>query len=136
MIRFNDCKPGDLVVAEYEGKEWEGEIVEVNREDKEVCVRTEVQEFWFDPAHLRGIPLNDRQLSLLGFEKQVNGNDAPVKYCKGAFRIMLPRAESFDEFEMWYREDRRHIAKPIYVHELQNHYRDMTKVELNANVAH
>jgi hypothetical protein len=133
MIRFNELKPGDLVIAEFEGKEWEGEVTELNREDKEVCIRTEVQDFWFDPSHLKGIPLNDRQLTRLGFEKQANG-DGPVKYLKGAFRILLTEQDKFDEFEMWYREDRRHIMQPIYVHELQNHYRQMTKVELSPAV--
>ncbi len=135
MIRFNDLKPGDLVIAEYEGKEWEGEVVELNREDKEVCIRTEVQDFWFNTPDLKGIPLTDRQLARLGFEKQANGT-GPVKYLKGAFRILLSDADKFDEFEMWYREDRRHIMKPIYVHELQNHYRDMTKVELTPAGGH
>src|SRR5690349_17681564 len=114
MIRFNDLKQGDLVLAEFEDKEWEGEVTELNREDREVCVRTEVQDFWFDPAHLRGIPLSDRQLARLGFEKQADGTGA-VKYLKGAFRILLPGAERFDNFEMWYREDRRHITQPIFV---------------------
>jgi hypothetical protein len=136
MIRFNDLKPGDLVLAEFDKKEWEGEITELNREDKEVCVRTDVQDFWFVPAQLRGIPLDDRQLSRLGFDKQSDGNGGPVKYLKGAFRIMLLGPDRFNEFEMWYREDRRHITQPIYVHELQNHYRDMTKVELSPNGGH
>ena len=131
MIRFNDLKQGDLVLAEFEDKEWEGEVTELNREDREVCVRTDVQDFWFDPAHLKGIPLTDRQLVRLGFEKQTDGASGPVKYMKGAFRLMTPAPDRFDNFEMWYREDRRHITQPIFVHELQNHYRDMTKVELS-----
>ena len=131
MIRFNDLKQGDLVLAEFEDKAWEGEITELNREDREVCVQTDVQEFWFDPAHLQGIPLTDRQLVRLGFEKQPDENGGPVKYLKGAFRILLPGPDRFDNFEMWYREDRRHIVQPIFVHELQNHYRSMTKVELS-----
>lgn len=135
MIRFNDLKPGDLVLAEYEDKVWEGEITELNREDKEVCVRTDVQDFWFTPNHLQGIPLDDRQLSRLGFEKQAD-DAGPVKYMKGAFRILLPAAGQFNEFEIWYREDRRHLTKPIYVHELQNHYRDMTKIELSSAASH
>jgi hypothetical protein len=135
MLRFNDLKPGDLVVAEYDGQEWEGEVTELNREDKEVCIRTQVQDFWFTMPHLKGIPLDDRQLTNLGFEKQANGS-GPVKYMKGAFRILLPEAGRFDEFEMWYREDRRHIKSPIFVHELQNHYRDMTKVELTPAESH
>lgn len=135
MVRFNDLKPGDLVMAEYEGREWEGEVVELNREDKEVCVRTEVQDFWFNTPHLRGIPLSDQALARLGFEKQSDGV-GPVKYMKGAFRILLLEPDRFDNFEMWYREDRRHITQPIFVHELQNHYRDMTKVELSAVDSH
>jgi hypothetical protein len=130
MIRFNELKPGDLVIAEYEGQEWEGEVVELNREDKEVCVRTGVQDLWFTIPHLKGIPLNDRQLAKLGFEKQANGDGGPVKYLKGAFRILLMEPGKFDDFEMWYREDRRHMKEPIFVHELQNRYRAMTKVEL------
>ena len=136
MIRFNDLKQGDLVIAEYEGQEWEGEVVELNREDKEVCVRTNVQELWFTVPHLKGIPLDDHQLAKLGFEKQANG-EGTVKYLKGAFRILLMGAGKFDNFEMWYREDRRHIITPIYhVHELQNHYRAMTKVELTPEMDH
>lgn len=135
MIRFNDLKPGDLVLAEYEGKEWEGEVVELNREDKEVCIRTEVQELWFTVPHLKGIVLDDQQLAKLGFEKQSNG-EGPVKYMKGAFRILLPEANRFDNFEMWYREDRRHMMSPIFVHELQNLYRSMTKVELTTEGGH
>jgi hypothetical protein len=135
MLRFNDLKPGDLVIAEYEGQEWEGEVTELNREDKEVCIRTEVQDFWFNVPHLKGIPLDDRQLTKLGFERQSDGA-GPVKYLKGAFRILIPASGRFDEFEMWYREDRRHIKSPIYVHELQNHYRDMTKIELTPAESH
>ena len=135
MLRFNDLKPGDLVIAEYEGQEREGEIVELNREDKEVCIRTEVQDFWFNVPHLKGIPLDDRQLTKLGFERQSDGS-GPVKYMKGAFRLLIPGSGRFDDFEMWYREDRRHIKSPIYVHELQNHYRDMTKIELSSAESH
>ena len=131
MIRFNDLKPGDLVLAEYDEKLWEGEVVELNREDKEVCIRTEVQDLWFTVPHLKGIPLDDHQLARLGFEKQSNGDGGPVKYLKGAFRILLMEPNRFDNFEMWYREDRRHMMAPIFVHELQNLYRAMTKVELS-----
>lgn len=135
MLRFNDLKPGDLVIAEYEGQEWEGEVTELNREDKEVCVRTEVQDFWFTVPHLKGIPLDERQLTKLGFERQSDGS-GPVKYRKGAFRILITGPGRFQDFEMWYREDRRHIKAPIYVHELQNLYREMTKVELTPVNSH
>jgi hypothetical protein len=134
MIRFQDLKIGDIVMAEYEGQWWEGEIVELNHEDKEVCVQTDVQDFWFKPEELKGIPLSDEQLVKLGFEREDDG-DGPVKYKKGAFRILIPGKEKFNEFEMWYREDRRHLKGPIYVHNLQNHYLQMTKVELTRSAA-
>ena len=128
MIRFHELKVGDYVLAEFEGQRSEGEVIELNGEDKEVCVQTSVQDFWFTPDQLFPIELNDNQLMQLGFEKEVAGTG--VKYKKGPFRILLAQQNDFSHFEMWYREDRRHITQPLYVHELQNHYRQMTKVEL------
>ena len=129
MIRFSELKPGDLVIAEYEGEKWEGVVKELNREDKEVCVETSVQEFWFTPEHLFPIPLSDEQLQKLGFTKVQNG--AGVKYMKDSFRLLVPHESDFSRLEIWWREDHRELLQPISVHELQNHYRQMTKVELN-----
>jgi len=129
MIKFHEIKIGDLLLADNEGKRVEGEVVELNHEDKEVCVRTDVQDFWFTPDHLYPIPLDDGQLQKFHFEK-VENPDNTVKYMRGPFRILLPRKDSYSDFEMWYREDRRHMNHPVSVHELQNHYRQMTKVEL------
>jgi hypothetical protein len=129
MIKFSELKPGDLVLANYEGQQWQGIVKDLNREDKEVCVETDVQQFWFKPDELQAIPLDENQLLKLNFQKQEN--EGSVKYLKGAFRIQVPRQTNFSDFEIWYREDRRHIRQPIAVHELQNHYYQMTKVELN-----
>ena len=129
MIRFNELQQGDRVLAEYEGQKWEGTVKELNREDKEVCVETEVQDFWFTPEHLFPIPLSDEQMTKLGFSKILNDNG--VKYLKDAFRLQIPRENDFNALEIWYREDRRELKQPISVHELQNHYYQMTKVELN-----
>jgi hypothetical protein len=129
MIKFSELKPGDIVFADYEDKQWEGIVKELNREDREVCVETDVQKFWFTPDHLYPVMVDDEQLKKLHFEKQEK--DGIVKYMKGAFRIQLSQARGFSDFEMWYREDRRHMKQPIAVHELQNHYYQMTKVELN-----
>jgi hypothetical protein len=134
MIRFHDLKAGDIVMADFEGQWSEGEVAELNREDKEVCVRTDVQDFWFKPEELKGIPLSDDQLKKLGFEREADGK-GPVKYKKGAFRILILQKDNFNEFEMWYREDKRHIKGPIFVHELQNHHLQMTKVELTREAA-
>jgi hypothetical protein len=130
MIKFNELKPGDLVMAEFEGDRIEGVVKELNKEDKEICVETPVQEFWFTAEHLYAIPLNEAQLLKLGFVKHANG-DGTVKYTKDSFRVLIPEEGNFTDFEMWWREDRRHITSPIFVHELQNHYYQMTKVELN-----
>lgn len=129
MIRFNELQPGDLVIAEYEGQKWEGVVKELNREDKEICVETSVQQFWFTPEHLFPIPLSEEQLFKLGFEKELNGTS--VKYKRGPFRVQISNDKGFDAPDIWYREDRRELHQPLYVHELQNHYYQMTKVELN-----
>jgi hypothetical protein len=129
MIRFQELKMGDIILANNEGRQVEGEVTELNHEDKEVCVATEVQEFWYTPDQLFPIPLDDAQLEKFHFEKQDTGNHE-VKYVRGPFRILLPEKGNFSNFEMWYREDRRHMQHPISVHELQNHYLQMTKVEL------
>ena len=131
MIKFNELQEGDLVMAEFEGQQWEGVVKALNKDEKEVCVETEIQEFWFSPNHLFPIPLNERHLEKLGFVKQSNP-DGSVKYLKDSFRLLVPDSGDFFPLEIWWREDHRLFGHPIAVHELQNHYYDMTKVELNA----
>lgn len=129
MIKFSDIKIGDYVLAEYEGKMWEGEVVRLNGDEKQVCVQTDVQEFWFSTDHLHPLPLNEEALLNLSFVKQPN-EDGSVKFMKGSFRLVTPQAGDFSKIEMWYREDRRHHPDVHYVHQLQNHYLDMTKIHL------
>ena len=129
MIPFHEIKVGDIVMAQYEGNRKEGEVLELNHDDKEISVQTDEQDFWYTPDELFPIPLSEEQLQKFHFQKQVNG-DHSVKFMLGAFRILVPEKGGFDNFEMWYREDRRHMTHPVSVHELQNHYREMTKVEL------
>ncbi len=129
MIKFHEIKIGDIVQVEYEHQRFEGEVIELDHEDKLVRVRTGEQEFWYSPNDLYPIPLDDAQLLRFNFNKELNG-DKTVKYLRGPFRILLPEKDHFSDFEMWYREDRRHINHPIGVHELQNYYNQMTKVDL------
>ena len=129
MIRFHELKVGDYVLADFEGQRSEGEVIGLNEGDKMASVQTSVQDFWYTPDQLYPIPLDDNQLMQLGFEKEAF--EAGVKYKRGPFRILLPAPGNFSHFEMWYREDRRHINHPIGVHELQNYYYQMTKVGLN-----
>jgi len=129
MIKFNELKVGDYVMAEYDGQQKEGEVIQLNGDEKQVCIQSGDQDFWFETSHLYPITLDEAQLYRLGFTKQEN-EDGSVKYMKGAFRVLLHSPNTFNEFEIWYREDRRHIGKTIYVHEFQNHYLEMTKIHL------
>src|ERR1700733_12654304 len=81
------------------------------------------------PTNCTLFPLNEEQLFKFHFEKQ-ELEGGKIKYLRGPFRILLSQNGNFSNFEMWYREDRRHITRELMVHELQNHYRQMTKVEL------
>lgn len=130
MIRFQDIKEGDIIQADFGGSRFDGQVTELNHEDKQVCVHNGDQEDWFEPKDLYPIPVDDQQLQKLGFEKRLNG-DQSVKYLRGPFRIMIPKPDHFDEFEIWYREDHRHLHRSIGIHELQNFYRQMTKVDLS-----
>jgi hypothetical protein len=130
MIRFQDIKVGDILQADFGGTRFEAEVTEVNHEDKQICVHNGDQENWYEAGDLFSIPVDDFQLQRLGFEKQVN-EDKSVKYMRGPFRILIPAGGQFGEMEIWYREDRRHIHHPIGVHELQNLYHQMTKVDLS-----
>ena len=130
MIRIHDIKVGDVMLADFEGQRFEGDVTEVNHEDKQVCIHNGDQDAWFELASLYPIPVDDNQLLKLGFEKVENA-DHSVKYMRGPFRIMIPSAGQFNDFEIWYREDRRHIHQAISVHELQNFYHQMTKVDLS-----
>mgnify|MGYP000037560911 CR=1 FL=1 len=133
MIKFNDIKIGDFVMGEYEGKMWEGEVTRLNGNEKQVEVKTEVQEFWFEQEHLYPIPLSEEELLKLSFTKTEESDATSVKYMKGSFRIVLPTKGDFSKMEMWYREDIRHNPNVHFVHQLQNHYLDMTKIHLTKN---
>ena len=129
MIKFSDIKMGDYLLAEQDGTTWPGEVTNLNGDEKEICVDNGVQEFWFRPEELKPLPLDESQLLRLNFQKEEQA-DGSVKYKKGAFRLLIPRKDDFSSFDVWYREEKRHILHPISVHTLQNHYLQMTKVHL------
>ena len=133
MIQFHELRMGDIVLVEFDGRRTEGEVIGLNGDEKEVQVQTDVQEFWYTPNDLYSIPLSEDQLVKFGFEKQ-DLADGKVKYMKGPFRILLSQKGNFSDFEMWYREDRRHMTQPIAVHALQNHFHQMTKIDLTRAV--
>ena len=134
MLKFQNIKVGDFLMANYDGDVLKGEVTNLKfGTPHQVQLYIGVQEFWYDIDQLSGIPLSDVALTDLKFSKQVN-DDETVKYSKGAFRIMLPGENDFTAMEIWYRDEKRHILAAIAVHELQNHFLDMTKVHLNEEV--
>jgi hypothetical protein len=133
MIKFSELKEGDYVMVDFEGKLWRGVVTDLNHDEKQICVETEVQDFWYEPAHVYPIPLNDEELMRLNFTKEIQ-EDGSVKYKKGSFRLEIEEPDDFSQIEMWYREDRRHNPRVHYIHELQNQYLQMTKVHLTNQV--
>ena len=133
MIKFSEIKNGDYVLAENDGQVWQGEVVNLHAPNNEICVYNGIQEFWFQEAEISPLPLNEEQLMRLSFTREKQ-DDGTVKYKKGAFRILTPADGDFSHFEIWYRDEKRHMLHPIAVHELQNHYLDMTKVHLTDEV--
>ena len=134
MIQFHELRMGDIVLVEFDGKQTEGEVIGLNGADREIQVRTgDDQEFWYTPNDLYPIVLDERQLVQFGFERQ-ELPDGKIKYLKGPFRVLLSGNGNFSDFEMWYREDRRHMTQPLSVHGLQNHFHDMTKIDLTREV--
>ena len=116
--------------VDYKGKTWEGEVSGLNGDEKQICVTTEVQDFWYDLEDVYPLPLNDERLLNLNFHKQENEQTGEIKYSKDAFRLVIPAESDFTNIEMWYREDRRYHPDVHYIHQLQNHYLQMTKVPL------
>lgn len=130
MIQFHEIKVGDYVIADNDGDKKQGEVTDLNGNEKQVCVNTGAQDFWYETEQLSAIPLDESQLMKLKFHKQDNP-DGTVKYMKGAFRMLLNAPGDFSRFEIWYRDEHRQILQPINVHQLQNHFYEMTKVHLN-----
>jgi hypothetical protein len=130
MLKIGELKQGDIVKVNDEGVERVGTVVRTSQEEHQALVDNGVQEFWYTQEEMEAVPLDESQLTMLGFERQ--DLDGAVKYLKGAFRLVTPRRGDFSNIEMWYREDRRHFSFPLGVHQLQNLHLDMTKVPLEA----
>jgi hypothetical protein len=135
MVKISDLKEGDVVHVLHEGEERIGTVVDTTREDNMACINNGVQEFWYSPEDIVPIPLTEHQLiHTLGFEKEPNGE--VDKYKKGPFRVLVHDPGNYTNLEVWYREDHRRFHHPLYVHELQNHHLQMTKVPLSMAPAH
>lgn len=129
MLKIGHLKSGDLVMVNDEGVVREGTVVEISHEENQALVNNGVQDFWYSPAEMSAVPLDENQLTRLGFTRE--DQDGGVKYKRDSFRLITPTKGDFSNVEMWWREDRRHFHHPLQVHELQNLYLDMTKVHLD-----
>ena len=132
MIKFNELKQGNHVIAEFDGDKKRGEVEEIKNATKQLCINTGAQGFWFDSGKgkLTPIEITDAELSNFKFSKVIN-EDGTVKYMKGAFRMLISKENDFSRMEIWYRDEQRIITEPIPLHVLQNHFYEMTKVFLN-----
>jgi hypothetical protein len=129
MLKINHLKSGAIVMINDEGITREGIVVSVSHDENQALVNNGVQEFWYSPAEMTALPLDEAQLLRLGFTGEEL--DGGMKYKKDSFRLVTPKRGDFSNVNMWWREDRRHFSFPLGVHELQNLYLDMTKVHLD-----
>lgn len=135
MVKITDLKEGDVVHVLDEGVERVGTVVEASREENMACINNGIQDFWYPPEQIVPIPLTEAHLmNVLGFEREESAGG--VKYKKGPFRVLVHDPGNYTNLEVWYREDRRHFSHPLYLHELQNHHMQMTKVPLERVAAH
>ncbi len=130
MLKFNEIKKGDYVVADFDGNKQTGMVTNLMPAEHEVCIDNGTQEFWFKPEQLTAVEITDAELHRLKFHKHTN-DDGTVKYMKGAFRMVVASTTDFSKMEIWYRDEHRHITQPIHLHQLQNHFFEMTKVHLD-----
>lgn len=135
MIKISDLKEGDVVKVLHEGIERDGVVTDVDKQENQAKIDNGIQEFWYNPENIVPVPMTeDRLINVLGFEKEETGEG--VKFKKGPFRIVVKDPGNYTDLDIWYREDHRHFNHALYLHELQNHHLDMTKVQLERVAAH
>jgi len=134
MLKINEIKVGDYFIAENEGDQKLGAVSDINLVSNQVCINAGVPNLWYNITQIKPLPLNEKAMTNLKFTKQIN-HDGTVKFSKGAFRVLIPKEGDFSKMEIWYRDEHRHIKNPIFIHELQNHFKSMTNIVLS-NIAY
>jgi hypothetical protein len=133
MIPMHELKAGDLVRAEYEGAYVPGSVVEFDRENRQICVVTnDDQESWYASEELYPITVTKETLESLQFIQDGGPDpDGSVTYIRGPFSIKVYDPETFQHLTLMYRSEQpRKLHHGLAMHELQNHYLDMTNVHL------
>src|SRR5690349_15154479 len=87
MLKIQELKPGDVIRIVDQNTEIEGIVVDVSRDEGMVNVDNGVQEFWYNLDQIAPIPLTEKELLKLGFER-LETEDG-VKYMKGPFRVLV-----------------------------------------------
>lgn len=131
MINFDEIQVGDYVMTHLDGTDTIGKVVDFNYGNRQTAIDNGIQVFWYEADDMSPITINDKILiDDFKFTKVIN-DDGTVKYMKGAFRFLIPKEHDFTRMEIWYRDETRHIKSQISVHQLQNHFHEMTKVVLD-----
>ena len=133
MVKISELKEGDIVKVMDTEVERVGTVLETDKEENMALIDNGVQEFWYAPEDIIPVPLTDHHMiHSLGFEKEETSEG--YKYKKGPFRVLVHDPGNYTHIDVWYREDFRHFPHPLYIHELQNHHMQMTKVPLEASI--
>lgn len=133
MISLHELKAGDTVLVSYEGQLQEGKVMELNPEDKQVCVLTgEENEFWYGLESLFPILLDETQLLKLKFKKdeELSRNGDGQVFVRGPFSVRIRSDNGQKLIDLHYRDETRALKGDITVNELQNHYIGMTNFHL------
>ena len=85
MLKFNEIKVGDYLIADNDGDRKRGEVTNLNGDEKQVCVDTG-QEFWYEMNQLHALPLDEAELMNFKFHKHVN-DDGTIKFCSKVIKI-------------------------------------------------
>lgn len=131
MIKFNELKEGDIVMVDFEGQMTTGDIIELSSGNKMAKVAHGEQEFWYDFKDIYAVPLNDEQLTELGFVKVDDPDSDGKLYKRGPFSIQFVQKGPDKHTLLHYRDETRHIHGLEYIHQLQNHYKGMTNFVLS-----
>ena len=142
---MHDLKEGDIVSTNFEGTLTRGSVIQLDREDHKVCVVTnDDQECWYAPQDLFPIDLGKEEMESLGFKAldsgqaagteqaaRADGEPGAITYVRGPFSVEVHDPSSFKHLTLLYRSEApRVFHHGLKLHELQNHYLDITKVHL------
>ncbi len=133
MLHLHELKVGDLVLADFEEKEYEGIVEQISFEKVEVRINENDHLNWYDPKELDPVPVTGEKLTLLGFVKSTDPelNGEGQAWVRGPFILTYLKKGDDQHILLNYRsEEPRLIKTGLFVHELQHHYHGMTKVFL------